>query len=612
MRERLARQWKALLPHLKETPLRFPLAFACALGFSALLILAIHDLSLLDDDEILARGLWFSVIGFFLFLACQLLGESRGWPRWRTILVSLGLGGLLAWRVATADLASFWASGLNWFLAPACVLTVMAAPFTRARPDDDALWHFNRLVCFAGAFGLLVGLVLGGGLSGAFAALDAFFDAHVPGELYGDVWTLSLALLAPWLALAGIPRRFDAPAASAERPLVPRPLAFLASYVLVPLAIGYFAILYAFMVKIALLWDLPRGEVALLIMGYAAFGVAAHLIAYPLREAGPWHVRTFHRWFYPALIVPAGLLALAIGVRVEDYGVTEDRYLVMAFAAWLLLLAPYMTLRPKTGLRVAPLSLAVLLALGSFGPWGAEQVSQRSQMARLEAVLTRTGLLADGRIVPLAPDGGGGDGGSGGGGGVAREDVARISSIVSYLRESGKHRALAPWFAGTGLDLASDPYAKDIVEAMGISYLLYDTALPGFHFYAQQTSGLASIEGFERIGRVQLYAYNDQAWQGVLGPDEGGESYTLTYQPASGRLAVAAQDGAAVAFDLKAFVARLSEAGPSRAVDDLALEAREAPLRVRLVFESLNGLLDGPTVNIQHANILVLIDRTDR
>ena len=599
MRERLKEQWKAFLPHLKETPLRFPLAFASALAFSLIVILSIHDLSLLGDDEILARSLWFCVIAFFLFLAGHLLGESRGWPRLQTILLTLAAGGLLAWRVATADLDSFWTSGLNLFLAPACVLAVMAAPFAQARQGDDALWHFNRLAWFGCAFGVLVGVVLGGGLSGAFAALDALFGLNVPGELYGDVWTFSLALLAPWLALAGVPRSFDAPEATAEQPLVPRPIAFLASYILIPLAIGYFAILYAFMVKIAVLWELPKGEVAILIMGYAGFGVAAHLIAYPLREAGPWHVRKFHRWFYPALIVPASLLALAIGVRVEAYGITEDRYLVMAFAAWLLLLAPFMTLRPATGLKAAPLSLAVLLALGSFGPWGAEDLSKNSQMARLVEVLTRTGLLKDGRIARAEA-------------GVPREDAVQISSIVNYLRESGKHQALAPWFEGGTLDFAGNPYAKEIVEAMGVAYLLYDTHVPGFHFYAQQNTRLASVEGFERIGRVNLYAYNDQAWQGTLGPDAGGESYDLHFEPTAGRLVISAQDGAALSFDLNAFVEQLSEQGPNRAVEDLTLEARQDPLRVRLVFESLNGTLDESRIRIQHGSITVLIDRTDR
>ncbi|MDX1576487.1 MAG: DUF4153 domain-containing protein, partial [Kiloniellales bacterium] len=420
-----------------------------------------------------------------------------------------------------------------------------------------------------------------------------------PGELYGDLWTLSLALLAPWLALAGIPRDFAAPEDGTDRDLVPRPIAFLASYILVPLAIAYFAILYAFMVKIAVLWELPKGEVAVLIMGYAGFGVAAHLIAYPLRATGPWHVRTFHRWFYPALIVPAGLLALAIGVRVEAYGVTEDRYLVMAFAAWLLLLAPFMTLRPKTGLKAVPLSLAVLLALGSFGPWGAESLSLTSQMDRLATILTRTGILQAGRIVPAEE-------------GVAREDAKQISSIVTYLRDSGKEQALAPWFAGGKLDMAAQPYAQEIVESMGVAYQLYDAHVPGFHFYAQQNTTLASIEGFERIGRINLYAYGGRLWEGSLGPDAGGESYALSFQPATGRLTVTAPDGAALDLDLKALVAKLSEQGANRAVADFTLEAREDPLRVRLLFQSLNGTLSETRAEIHGGDMLVLIDRTDR
>ena len=563
MRERLKEHWKAFLPHLKETPLRFPLAFACAVASSAIVILSIHDLSLLDDDQILGRSLWFCVIGFFLFLAGHLLGESLAWPRPRTILITLAAGGLLAWRVATADLDSFWSSGLNLFLAPACVLAVMAAAFVRARQADDALWHFNRLAWFGCAFGLLAGLVLGGGLSGAFAALDALFGVKVPGELYGDIWTLSLGLLTPWLALAGIPRSFAAPEVSAEQPLVPRPIAFLASYILIPLAIGYFAILYAFMVKIAVLWELPKGEVAVLIMGYAGFGVAAHLIAYPLRESGPWHVRAFHRWFYPALLVPAGLLALAIWVRVEAYGVTEDRYLVMAFAAWLLLLAPFMTLRPATGLKAAPLSLAVLLALGSFGPWGAEELSKRSQMARLAEILARNDLLQDGRIAPVSPDGGG----------VPREEVIQISSIVTYLRDSGKYEAMAPWFEDSELDFATRPYAKEIVEAMGVAYLLWDTHVPGFHFYAQQNSNLTSIEGFERVGRINLYAYNDQPWQSTLGPDAGGESYASRLKSSTARFGPLSLSRAAKASRSSASAAPSAAETTSRPVSGWKLNA---------------------------------------
>ncbi|MEE8536341.1 MAG: DUF4153 domain-containing protein [Kiloniellales bacterium] len=590
MRHRLREQWEAFRPLLKETPARFPLPFACAVLFSVVVILGIHDFTRLDDLE--ARLLWFSVIGFFLFLAIHLLGEARGWPRGYPLLVSLVAGGLLAWRIAAADLDSFWTSGINFFLAPACVLAVIAAPFALARQADNALWHFNRVAWFGFAFALLVGLVLGGGLSSALWALEELFGLDVEEEAYGDVWTLSLALLTPWLALAAVPRSFEAPA----EPPVPKAIAFLATFILIPLAVGYFAILYAFMVKIAVQWSLPRGEVATLIMGYAGFGVATHLIAYPLREAGLRHVRAFHRWFYPALIVPAGLLAIAIGLRVAAYGVTEDRYLVMAVAAWLLFIAPFMTLRPRTGLKAAPLSLAALLALGSFGPWGAESLSLSSQLGRLERLLTSHGLLRDGRIVPSEDP-------------VPREDLIQISSTVSYLRDTGKHMALAPWFEGIDLDFATNPYAKEIVEAMGLTFQLYARVVPGFRFYAQQNSLLGDIEGFDRIGRVQLYAYG-QPWKAVLGPDAGGETYSLRFDPEDGHLIISGQTGPELSLDLDALVARLNESGASEAVEDFHLEAANEALRVRLIFQDLSGTIDGSRIRVQSGGIFVLIDRS--
>ncbi len=596
MRDYIVRQWRAFWPHLKATPLRFPLSFACALVFAATLVLSIHEFRYLTDEDLVGRILWFCVIGFFLLLAVQLLGEARGWSGVAVLAVSAVAVGLLAWRIATADIGVFWSSGITLFLAPASLLAVMAAPFAQSRQNDLALWQFNRAAWFSGAFALLVGLVLAGGISSAFWALDELFGLDVPDELFADVWALALGLLTPWLLLAGVPGGF-AGGEETEEAAMPPPLAFLATYILVPLAVAYFAILYAFMVKIAVLWDLPRGEVATLIMGYAAFGVAVHLIAYPLRESGAAHLRLFHRWFYPALIVPAALLALAIGVRVEAYGVTEDRYLVMTFALWLLLLAPFMTLRPRTGLKVVPLSLAALLALGSFGPWGAESVSLKSQMARLENLLVANGLLKGGRIVPSEGD-------------VPRADNRQISSIVAYLRDTERHQTLAPWFQDSDLDLSSDPYAPKIVEAMGLPFVLYEGAMPGFHFYVQPNAVLSDIRGFDRIGRVQLYAYNPQhEWQATLGGGDGSGAYELGFAASEGKLLVSGPDRGRVEVDLAAFVERLREQGANRAVEDFELEASGEGLRVRLLFQDLNGILDGNQVQVHSANFFLLIGR---
>jgi hypothetical protein len=79
-----------------------------------------------------------------------------------------------------------------------------------------------------------------------------------------------------------------------------------------------------------------------------------------------------------------------------------------------------------------------------------------------------------------------------------------------------------------------------------------------------------------------------------------------------GRLVISAQDGAALDLDLNAYVAQLREQGSNRAVEDFSLEARKDPLRVRLMFKSLNGTLNDSRADINGGEIMVLIDRTDR
>ena len=69
----------------------------------------------------------------------------------------------------------------------------------------------------------------------------------------------------------------------------------------------------------------------------------------------------------------------------------------------------------------------------------------------------------------------------------------------------------------------------------------------GWATVQQPADRVASIEGFERIGRINLYAYGSRLWEGTLGPNADGESYAFSFHPSTGLLTVAAPDGAAPA-----------------------------------------------------------------
>ena len=346
------------------TAQRFPLTLLCAGLWCLLAVAENHRWNLLDEREATDQVLSYMLLGFFWSLAVTLIGEARGWQRLKT--PSLAVVGLLIllWPVGAYD--GGWSLSLNplaYFLLPGLVLLTMTAPFLRVGSGSRALWHFNRASWLSTAFGILVAVLASLGVMALLEGLDKLLGLDIDSRIYSDVWMVAFGLLAPWLALSGVPRRFS----TAPEDEVPRWVNFLASYLLVPLVTVYLLLIYLYIGKIVLAWELPRGEVAWLISGFAIAGVLTQLFSYPLADTGrPW-VRAFQRHFFLALWPPSILLWVAVSTRIGSYGVTESRYLLALFAAWLTFLCFAFTLR-RGPLILIPLSLSALLILGAVGP----------------------------------------------------------------------------------------------------------------------------------------------------------------------------------------------------------------------------------------------------
>jgi hypothetical protein len=96
------------------------------------------------------------------------------------------------------------------------------------------------------------------------------------------------------------------------------------------------------------------------------------------------------------------VLFLAIGLRIQQYGVTEQRYIVVLFGIWLVLMALYYLFSKKKNLKVMMWTMFVAIFLTIFGgPLSAIGVSVNSQMWRLEEMLTENGILVDGKVQKL-------------------------------------------------------------------------------------------------------------------------------------------------------------------------------------------------------------------
>ena len=84
-------------------------------------------------------------------------------------------------------------------------------------------------------------------------------------------------------------------------------------------------------------------------------------------------------------------------MRIDDYGITIKRYIVLSLGIWLSVVCVY-TIIGKTNIKFIPVSLAIMLMLISFGPWGMFSVSEHYQVKRLKAILEKAAILKDGKI----------------------------------------------------------------------------------------------------------------------------------------------------------------------------------------------------------------------
>jgi hypothetical protein len=377
---------------------------------------------------------------------------------------------------------------------------------------------------------------------------------------------------------------------------MPRLLALLAARLLAPLAVFYGAIIYAYIIYIALQGAVPKGQVGYFVGGYAAFGVVVYVLAFPLDDGGRRLIGLFRRYFFFALVAPIGLLAVAAWLRIADHGLTEWRYLLVVVTSWLAAMAVLFIARPRSRLALLPLSLAVLLLVGGFGPWGATQLSLASQFGRLEADLADLGIWRDQRITAPVDE-------------VPLDTAKRISGVVDYLYRSDHKPRLDQWLAARGVTVEPGAYVDKYVIALHVPYVNpWGVAVTGY-LYPQAEDGF-DVTGFERVLRLTASQGNfvqPRAIDNFL----PGQSVSLGFDDASGGLTLSIAGSAGVTLDLTPLAEAALRQSQGVPVAGVRLVEAEGPaLRARLYVEGLTAeQVGGRARAIQVTGLLLLARR---
>ncbi len=395
---------------------RFPLQFLLAI-FSATVwwYLIDHSRENAQLASDLGKVLLCSNFAFTLLLAgdlfCEVNRYSNG-KKWTArliaISISIGIYFLINPFTNKGDLFRFFLMGFAFHLL------VSFAPFM-GKSTVNGFWQYNKTLFLRILTAAFYAAVLFAGLAIALFAIDGLFNAEINEKAYMKLFALVSAGFTSIFFLAGVPDDFSELETDYS---YPKGLKIFTQYVLIPLMTIYLAILLVYEIKIILIWSLPKGIVSSLILGYAVFGILSLLLIHPIKDKpGNGWMKLFSKFFYLMMIPLVVLLILAIAKRTGNYGITEQRYVLMALAFWLSGILIYFLTSKKQNIKVIPISLCVLTLLLIYGPQSAFSVSKRSQLARLDHLMKSK----------------------------EQKDVKERGSVVRYLVENHGLTALQPF-----------------------------------------------------------------------------------------------------------------------------------------------------------------------
>ncbi len=528
------------------------------------------------------------VLGIPLFFALRMLGESRNWSRrWQLGAALFGLAALALYYLSL-PVPLKGADAFRFFVLAAAVhLWVAFAPFMRRAGGEEAFWQYNRVLFLRFALAALYSSVLYVGLTLAIATMDALLELDFAGEIYLKLWIWIALVYNTWFFVAGIPR--DVRELEHERDY-PTGLRIFTQYVLIPLVVTYMAILYVYLVKIVIEWDLPKGWVGYPVIGLSITGVLALLLVHPIRERAEsaW-MATYSKFFFWALFPLIGLLAVAIGTRIADYGITERRYLVVVASAWLFGIALYYSIKGSRDIRLIPVSLCLVSLLSAMGPWGAVAVSWRSQTARLRELLVSNEVLTDGRLESSAK--------------VIDFDAEKeISSIIKYLSDTHGLDRLRDWYADARM-LPDDIDHELAMREMGLEYRRAWEDAAGFSVDVQPPNPLA-VAGYEHFYRIFEHSED-----GPVTFNVALDSTTrLAIEGTSLYLSHVARPADRLTAELGPMIQDLREHGEEADASDATLFAESALFRMLVYLTAASGSIEGDSIRLDRLNAIVLVD----
>ena len=233
----------------------------------------------------------------------------------------------------------------------------------------------------------------------SIATVNTLFDLDIKEKYTYWNWAiLSLSFLSPIFALINIP---DKSSFSKNDFKVNVFFSFLIKYIAIIFISLYFLILYAYTVKVLLNFsDWPKWKISWLVIWFSIFWYLTYIFSYIFEKENKF-INIFRKAFPYAVLFQIPMLFYAIYLRIWQYDFTVNRYFVVVFGLWLLVISLYFIISKKKNLIFIPAVLTLFTIIISIWPWWVYTFPQNRQLSRLEKNLIKANIFKNWKITPL-------------------------------------------------------------------------------------------------------------------------------------------------------------------------------------------------------------------
>ena len=228
-------------------------------------------------------------------------------------------------------------------------------------------------------------------ISGALASIEALFDVNIDSDLYGDIWMISMVLLA-WSFVFNyyltLTEEINKKSDFEIKPSRLRRIFW--SFIFLPLALIYLAIFGAYGIKILITWIRPKWIIVRLWIWYFVLWIISSYLIYP--DKTKIH-EIINKILYVSFILISFMMIWAIAKRINQYWITINRCFVCYIIAFIIIFSALSLIFTKKRLLTFVSTLWILAYIAVYWrPINASNISFNSQVNRLETLLSKENI----------------------------------------------------------------------------------------------------------------------------------------------------------------------------------------------------------------------------